>query len=257
MKIQLRLSWEHLISLWKLKFYGNQMSACLAMCQITRGLRYIAFKWAASENSAATANGPKRQCCTKSLECMLHILGRFSYFTHCTPTTTAVKMTNNPPLIFTHLWKCIAKLHENNTCDEFFILHFLLYSTESASADIRAQGLQVCARGFPVRHHTDILWTPQATGGFSTLEETLTFANLISRLFISLILSAFTQQSVVTRETGTINCKTDKLLQYKKKKTFTNTWFNFIILLTSACQQHSTFQRLKALLECAGSRFLF
>lgn len=40
--------------------------ACLAMCQITRGLlRYIAFKLTASENSAATL-GPKYNIAQKS-----------------------------------------------------------------------------------------------------------------------------------------------------------------------------------------------
>lgn len=39
--------------------------ACLAMCRITRGLRYIAFKWAPSQNSAATPKRPKTQYCIK------------------------------------------------------------------------------------------------------------------------------------------------------------------------------------------------
>lgn len=42
----------------------------------------------------------------KSLERTLHILERFSYCTHYT-STTAVKVINNPPLIFTHL-RCIC-----------------------------------------------------------------------------------------------------------------------------------------------------
>lgn len=90
----------------------------------------------------------------ESLERTLHILERFSYCTHYT-STTAVKVINNPPLIFTHLRcicskkkkkKCAAKLHKNNTCDEFFILHFLLYATKSAGEDIKAQWPQVCER---------------------------------------------------------------------------------------------------------------
>lgn len=50
----------------------------------------------------------------KSLERTLHILERFSYFTHYT-STTAVKVINNPPLIFTHL-RCICSKNALQNC---------------------------------------------------------------------------------------------------------------------------------------------
>ena len=45
---------------------------CLALWQITRGLHNIAFKLAASENSAAPPNKPKNNI-TWNLESALHI----------------------------------------------------------------------------------------------------------------------------------------------------------------------------------------
>lgn len=198
--------------------------ACLAMCQITRGLRYIAFKWVASENWAATPNRPKTQYCTKSLKRTQHISERFSYFTQCTPTK-AIKVINNPTFMITDLCSfcsknALLKLHKTNTCVMNSL--FSVSSRTKPSARVRTASVS----GFPVRHHTDILWRKHATD--VTLRNRAapkqwkhTSANLMWLLFISLILCSFTTAN--SRCESTINCKTDMLLQYKK--TFTDTWF--------------------------------
>lgn len=124
---------------------------CLAMCQITRGLHYIAFKLAASENSTATPNRPKNNIACKSGEFIAYFRGvgeegglwGISYFTH-NISPIAIKVINNPPLIFIPGYKLscflIIKLHKNNTRDKFFIqtiLHCLQYKTKCAREAIK------------------------------------------------------------------------------------------------------------------------
>lgn len=102
----------------------------------------------------------------KSLERTLHILERFSYFTHYT-STTAVKVINNPPLIFTHLRcicskKCVVKLHK--TTPVMNSSFSISYCTQlSPRVKTSKHSGRKCVSGFPVRHHTDILWTSHAT----------------------------------------------------------------------------------------------
>lgn len=101
-KIQLRLSWEHLRSLWKLKFYGNQMPVW--PCARSQGGCAILHsnEPPPKKTLQLCQTGPKYNIVQKSEAHAADFGSDFHIFTQCTPTN-AIQVINKPPCIITNL----------------------------------------------------------------------------------------------------------------------------------------------------------
>lgn len=91
----------------------------------------------------------------KSLERTLHSSEELSYSTHYTPMT-AVKVINNPPLIFSHLRcfcsekkKNVAKLHKKKTTPVMNSLFYISYCMQlSPRVKTQKRSGRKCVSGF-------------------------------------------------------------------------------------------------------------